>query len=326
MEMISYAQNGEDVVLNRVFGGRHDGFYVDVGAAHPITDSVTKHFYDLGWSGVNIEPLSREYQALAELRSRDTNLNVAVGSGRETRRFFEAIDAPGLSTFTPALAEHARTISEVVERDLDLLPLADIFDEHVGNLEVDFLKVDVEGLEQEVLAGHDWTRYRPRVIVIEGDVAAVKPTLDDAGYRQTLWDGINSFWVRSEDAAALGNALSYPAVMVLDGFKPWHLHYFARDAVQRILSHELKGIDAALLEALADVYCRCPDLQAAYGGPLHVRGAELVRWAVAALGGDGQEGPNDHALRRLAEAELPQPRSAARRLVGRAVRRVIRSF
>ena len=64
IQMVSYAQNGEDVVLDRAFAGIRDGFYVDAGASHPVMDSVTKHFYDLGWSGVNVEPLSREHRAL----------------------------------------------------------------------------------------------------------------------------------------------------------------------------------------------------------------------------------------------------------------------
>ncbi len=65
MPMVSYAQNGEDVVLARVFGDRRAGFYVDVGAGHPVVDSVTKHFYDLGWRGINVEPLPRSWRCSA---------------------------------------------------------------------------------------------------------------------------------------------------------------------------------------------------------------------------------------------------------------------
>ena len=56
--MISYAQNFEDVMLARAFGDRRDGFYIDVGACFPDVASVTRHFYDLGWNGVNVEPMA----------------------------------------------------------------------------------------------------------------------------------------------------------------------------------------------------------------------------------------------------------------------------
>jgi len=65
MRLISYAQNFEDVMLARVFHGRKNGFYVDVGAADPINLSVTKWFYDLGWSGINVEPNRKLFERLA---------------------------------------------------------------------------------------------------------------------------------------------------------------------------------------------------------------------------------------------------------------------
>jgi hypothetical protein len=77
MGIISYAQNFEDVLLNRVFGGVNYGFYVDIGAYHPVDDNVTKAFYDRGWSGLNIEP-GEVFPELAAARPRDINLNMAV--------------------------------------------------------------------------------------------------------------------------------------------------------------------------------------------------------------------------------------------------------
>jgi FkbM family methyltransferase len=106
--MLTYAQNFEDVVLARAFEGRSTGFYIDIGASHPEHLSVTKHFYDRGWRGVNVEPIPRAYQRFVEARLRDVNLNVAVGRERGEREFFECTDFDALSTFDPRQAEFLR--------------------------------------------------------------------------------------------------------------------------------------------------------------------------------------------------------------------------
>ena len=77
---VSYAQNFEDVMLHRVFGSVGDGFYIDIGAWHPDLHSVTKHFYDMGWTGINIEPSKSYARLLKRRRRRDINLDVAIGS------------------------------------------------------------------------------------------------------------------------------------------------------------------------------------------------------------------------------------------------------
>src|SRR6476659_9728686 len=98
--MISYAQNGEDVVLARAFGSRDIGFYVDVGASHPVADSVTKHFYDRGWRGINVEPVSASFQELLSERPQDRNLNIAIGFRQAARTFYQVPANPGLSSFS----------------------------------------------------------------------------------------------------------------------------------------------------------------------------------------------------------------------------------
>ena len=77
-ELISYAQNREDVYINWLLSGKNKGFYVDVGANDPVHDSVTKFFYDRGWSGINIEPINEHYKNLTKERPRDINLQIGV--------------------------------------------------------------------------------------------------------------------------------------------------------------------------------------------------------------------------------------------------------
>jgi FkbM family methyltransferase len=220
--MLSYAQNAEDVVLSRAFSDREFGFYIDIGACHPTLDSVTLHFYELGWRGVNVEP-DRELHALfLEARPRDTNLCAAVGRPRG-RVSFHPTATLGHGTLDASLAS-ARCAGRPAERVPAIL-LSDVIDCYGPDEgEIDFLKIDVEGWEAGVIASGDWTRHRPRVLVIEAvddkgnpNHDAWEPDLLGAGYRFAMFDGLNRFYCREEDAGLLLPRLGAPA-NVLDGW------------------------------------------------------------------------------------------------------------
>ena len=91
-------QNAEDVRLWRVFSRKPDGFYVDVGAGDPVLHSVTKLFYDAGWSGLNVEPGPR-YEKLVKARPRDVNLGVAVSTTEGEADLWISSPDSGLSSF-----------------------------------------------------------------------------------------------------------------------------------------------------------------------------------------------------------------------------------
>jgi FkbM family methyltransferase len=212
--MISYAQNGEDVVLQRAFSNVDDGFYVDVGACVPVDDSVTLHFYERGWSGVNVEPDPVYYAELAQARTRDVNLNVAIGSGSGAATFYPS-DVRGQGTLDPQAAARQ---SERPPIEVEQLPLGSVLAKYTPARGVDFLKVDVEGWEAEVLASTDWTDARPRVVVVEAVDPGGRPTHEEweglllsAGYRFALFDGLNRFYCRDEDADRLLPRLAAPA-------------------------------------------------------------------------------------------------------------------
>ncbi len=219
--MLSYAQNGEDVVLRRAFAGQKSGFYVDVGACDPIVDSVTLHFYEQGWRGVNVEPDSRLHAALAAARPRDVNLRAAIGLEEGTIRFFPT-GTRGHGTLDSAIAA-GRTTAPAEE--VPQLPLSRVLAEHAPPEGVDFLKVDVEGWEAAVLASADWQQVRPRVVLVEAVDAEGRPTheawegpLLAAGYRFALFDGLNRFYCREEEAELLLPRLAAPA-NVLDNYR-----------------------------------------------------------------------------------------------------------
>lgn len=254
--MISYAQNGEDAVLNRLFGTQATGRYVDIGAANPVHDSVTKHFYDLGWQGINVEPVPALFSTLAAARPRDLNLQVTVGKEAGHAHFWVAPQTHwGWSTTNPAVVEELRSQGvEFEEIEVQTITLASLLEQNPGP--VDFLKIDVEGGERDVVEGADWNRFKPRVLVIEvlsptsgtKEADAWEQILLDAGYRVALFDGLNRFYAQHDDDEALA-ALAAP-VNVLDESEPYR--WVSRVAEIEDAVTDLSGTITDLRETLFD--------------------------------------------------------------------------
>jgi FkbM family methyltransferase len=246
--MVSYAQNGEDVVLARVFGARDDGFYLDVGAFTPERGSVTKHFYDMGWHGINVEPARGAFEELLRARPRDINLNVCVSDRAGSAVFYESVE-PERSTLSAAIAMVAPDLS-FAARTVQVRTLAEICAEHAPD-RIDFLKIDVEGHEAEVIAGADWDRWRPVVLVVEATEpgkaipshARWEPMLLAVEYQCALFDGLNRFYVRREDRALLP-LLAAPA-NPHDGYVP-HQHRQCLEEMHAAHCRELRRLHKKL--------------------------------------------------------------------------------
>ena len=222
-QYVSYSANFEDVILHRIFAKRPPGFYVDVGAAHPTFENDTKMLYDLGWHGINIEPNPAFFEVLAAERPRDRNYCAALSDRVGTVTYYDVVGT-GLSTCDRKLAERAREEDhEIVERRIAATTLAAILDE-VKPASIELLKIDVEGFEEQVLAGNDWTKYRPSVILVEATYpesakrrpTAIRADLEKRNYRWRYFDGLNDFYV-SNDFEVSETAFDRPP-NVFDGF------------------------------------------------------------------------------------------------------------
>jgi FkbM family methyltransferase len=236
---VSFAQNGEDIVLRRALSRFGPGTYIDVGASDPVVDSVTKAFYDEGWTGINIEPMPGPYERLVAARPRDVNLNAALEDVEGESVYFSIGDANGLSTgMVDAAAAMRGDGWSVDEVPVSVTTLTRVCEQHVDG-DIHFLKIDVEGKEVNVLRGADFTRFRPFVIVVEavepqqtadpmtGEPLPPHPTpatthhewepvLLDAGYRFRLFDGLNRFYVAEERDDELGDVVAIPANVLDD--------------------------------------------------------------------------------------------------------------
>lgn len=167
----SYAQEGEDMVLRRLFEGQRRGFYVEVGCHHPFRFSNTASFYRMGWQGLCIDPLPGTRALFNRWRPRDIVLEMGVSQTPSALTYY-MFDEPALNTFS---AEQARACTSdnryalKMQREVPTLPLSTLLEQHLPKPvpQIDFLSVDAEGMDLEVLRSNDWQRWRPRLVVAE---------------------------------------------------------------------------------------------------------------------------------------------------------------
>ncbi len=177
----SFAQEGEDLILFRLLEHRmaHPGFYIDIGAHHPFRFSNTYLFYCHGWRGINVEPNLVLSNHIRRARPRDITLN--CGCGQEASQLtYHMFDEPALNTFDPAQADSIAAQGYRLEKTATVLvrPLASILEENLpAGTEIDFMTIDTESFDLDVLAGNDWTRFRPGYLLVE----ILDTALADAG-------------------------------------------------------------------------------------------------------------------------------------------------
>ena len=167
----SYSQEGEDIILDKLFGQQAKGFYIDVGAHHPMRFSNTYSFYRRGWCGINIDAMPLSMQAFKKSRPRDINLEMAILKERGSLKYYQ-FNEPALNGFSVNLSEQRNGLGSfkvigVVE--MEGVPLVEVLEKYMpANIrQIDFMSVDVEGLDLEVLQSNDWERFRPKVILVE---------------------------------------------------------------------------------------------------------------------------------------------------------------
>jgi FkbM family methyltransferase len=166
---VCYAQDGEDLILDRLLEGQQSGFYVDVGAHHPLRFSNTYLFYLRGWRGINIDAEPGSMRLFRKHRSRDINVECGVAAKPGKLPYYR-FNEPALNTFDEKEAKlKNQPPYRMVERvELAVRRLDDLLAEHLpAGQSIDFLTIDVEGKDREVLESNDWDRFRPRFILAE---------------------------------------------------------------------------------------------------------------------------------------------------------------
>lgn len=257
MGILSYAQNFEDVLLWRALHDVPNGFYIDIGAQHPVLDSVSRAFYEQGWRGLSVEPVNCYAELLRQDRPDESIVQAAIAAEPGELKFFEVLDT-GLSTASEEIArEHRSKGYTVRETTVPCITLDQLFG-HAGAEVVHWLKIDVEGLEREVLAGWRSAPQRPWVVVIESTWpnsqrethAGWEDLILAKGYEMVLYDGLNRYYLWQEKPD-LRPALRYGPT-VFDGFQLAETNW-ATGAVRQRCEERLAQIGAREQELQAQL-------------------------------------------------------------------------
>ena len=166
----SWSQEGEDMILRRLFEKKKTGFYIDVGAHHPKRFSNTYFFYRMGWNGINIDAMPGSMKEFEKYRSRDINIELGVAKQEGILNYYIFND-PALNTFSASLVEKRKSsennyyVKKIIK--IKVKPLHEIFACNLNGQKIDFLNIDVEGFDLNVLQSNNWSKYRPRFVLAE---------------------------------------------------------------------------------------------------------------------------------------------------------------
>jgi FkbM family methyltransferase len=208
--MYSDAQNYEDVTLRRALTDIKNGFWVDIGAHHPTFHSVTNWFHQNGWTGINVEPVPALFASFVTERPNDINIAGVIGatSGETTLFVF---DESGLSTTSETLAgQHDAQRSQSKKLVVPMMTLDELLERHASGRTIDFLKIDAEDAEIDIIRAAEFIKFRPRIIVVENSGWPIyEPHLLSKDYLLVWYDGLNRWYVRREDESR-GSVIARP--------------------------------------------------------------------------------------------------------------------
>lgn len=183
---VSYSQEGEDLILKKHFGNKENGFFVDIGAHHPFRFSNTYLFYKNGWRGINIDAMPGSMELFKKYRSEDINLETAISDINSEFDFY-IFNESALNTFNKEEAIIKSKIEPYKIESIEQIrtyTLGEILDAHLPkHKHIDFISIDVEGLDMQVLLSNDWDKYKPSMILVEDLRGSIEDVFDKKMYR-----------------------------------------------------------------------------------------------------------------------------------------------
>ena len=160
-------QEGENIILERIFAKKNKGFYIDIGAHHPVRFSNTLNLYQKGWTGINIEPNQETIEIFKKMRSRDVNLNIAVSTKKYKCNYYKFKEPALNTTDIKIFRMRERQGYKCTEKSIVQTKTLNQILLQNYNKNIDLLKIDVEGKELDVLKSNNWEKFIPKVIICE---------------------------------------------------------------------------------------------------------------------------------------------------------------
>ena len=167
---LSHSLFGEDMIVRALLNEVSRGFYIDIGAHHPVYSSNTFHFYERGWRGINVDATPGSMELFQLVRPRDINLEACISDLRNAAVRFFLFEDGLLNTADPATAAQMQALGHPLagEVTVQTRTLSEIIDQYLPpHTDIDYLNIDVEGLDEPILKSNDWNRFRPRVVSFE---------------------------------------------------------------------------------------------------------------------------------------------------------------
>lgn len=174
VNILTFSQAGEDLIIRNFFYERLNagkkGFFVDIGAFHPYKYSNTYYLYRGGWRGINIDARPNSMQLFKRLRPEDINLEIAISDKVGESKYYDFGDlSAGINTMSAEYIDKLGNTDELRQSyNLKTRPLDSVFEEFIPEgTEIDFINIDIEGMEAQVLASNNWSKFRPKLIACE---------------------------------------------------------------------------------------------------------------------------------------------------------------
>jgi FkbM family methyltransferase len=162
----SYSFNGVDLNIDYIFKTKKNGFYLDIGAQHPISNNNTYLLFNKGWRGINIDLDKKNIDLFNIVRPNDINLNYAISDSEKEADLYYYHESSPINTLSKDVSNFQNAKVSKVKRVRTKI-LNNILDNINLQNHIDYMSIDVEGCEEQVLKGFNIKKYKPSVISIE---------------------------------------------------------------------------------------------------------------------------------------------------------------